>query len=87
MLKKLAKLCAKFALGYLPEVALWLIKLATTKTAESDRAQRALSVVEQLTREAGKLAEVMKDGIISDLEADEIKMRVSVLAEEIGELL
>lgn len=87
MIKKLAKLCAKFALGYLPEVALWLIKLATTKTAESDRAQRALAVVEQITREAGKLAEVMKDGIVSVVEADEIKKRASVLAEDIGSLL
>jgi hypothetical protein len=87
MLKKIAKYCAKFALGYLPEVALYIVKLATAKTADSERAQRVLAVVQQVARDATLVADTMTDGAVSDVEADQIKMRVAVLAEEIGELL
>ena len=87
MLKTLAKMCAKFALGYLPDVALWLVKLATTKTSENENAKRALAIVEQLAKDVGKLADVMKDGTVTDTEAEEIHMRADLIAEEIGSLL
>ena len=87
MLKKLAKLCAKFALGYLPDVALYLVKMATEKTAESEKAQHALAVIKQIASDATLIANTMEDGTVSEIEANQLQMRVEVLAEEIGELL
>lgn len=87
MLKKLAKLCAKFVIGYLPDVALWLVRLATEKTAESDKAKRALAIVQQVSRDSLILSEIMADGIVSEIEAEQVKMRAQVLSDEISELL
>jgi hypothetical protein len=87
MFKMIAKLCAKFALRYLPDIALYCVKTATSKTADSERAKRILAVVQQVASDTQLVANTMKDGAVSDIEAEQIKMRASVLAEEIGELL
>lgn len=87
MFKLLAKLCAKFALRYLPDIALYCVKTATSKTADSERAKRILAVVEQLATDTQLVSNTMKDGAVSETEEELIKMRASVLAEEIGELL
>jgi hypothetical protein len=87
MFKAIAKLCAKFALRYLPDIALYCIKTATGKTADSERAKRVLAVVQQLASDTQLVANTMKDGAVSEQEEELIKMRASVLVEEIGELL
>jgi hypothetical protein len=87
MLKKLAKYCAKFALGYLPEVFCYIMKMATDKTKDSDRAKAILRVVKQISTEALIISEVMEDGNITETEEAQIKMRAEVLAEEINALL
>lgn len=87
MLKQLAKLCAKVALDYLPDVAVWVVEQATDKTAESEKAQRVLEAVEQVAKDAANLAEIMKDGKVTDVEKEQVRMRASVLAEDIEALL
>lgn len=87
MIKQLAKLCAKIALDYLPDVAVWVVEQATGKTAESEKAQCVLEAVEQVAKDAAKLAEYMKDGKITDTEKEQVRMRASVLAEDIEALL
>jgi hypothetical protein len=46
-----------------------------------------LNIVEQLSTDATIIATIMKDGNITEVEAEQLKMRVGVLADEISELL
>lgn len=87
MFKKIAKWCAKFALGYLDKVAVWALKMGTEKTKDSDRAQAVLAVVKQLSADANAIAKAMEDGTITDEEAKAVEIRVKALAEDLKELL
>lgn len=87
MVKKLAKWCAKFALGYLPDVVAWAVKYGTDKMADSEKAKRVLDAVEKISADANALALAMKDGEISPLEESKIRLRVEALAEELKALL
>lgn len=87
MFKKIAKWCAKFALGYLDKVAVWCLKAATEKTKDSDRAMAVLAVVKQISADANTIATAMEDGKITDEEAKAVEIRAKALAEELKELL
>lgn len=86
-MKTILKWLAKALIQYLPDVAVWAVKLATDKTSESETAQRVLDVVEQVSKDANALATIMQDGKVTDVEIEQIRMRVSVLVEDIEGLL
>lgn len=86
-MKTIAKWCAKFAIGYLPDIAVYAMKIATDKVGDNAKAQRIVSTLVQVSKDCTLLASVMTDGKLTETEEEQIKMRASVLAEEIGELL
>ena len=86
-MKTIAKWCAKIALNYLPDVAVWLIRLATSKTASDDKAKRAIEVVQMVALDAATLASIMEDGEVSNEEALTITSRASELSDKLMELL
>lgn len=87
MIKTIAKWCAKVALEYLPDVAVWAVEQATVKTADSDKAQDVLEVVQIVANDAANLAKVMSDGKVTDEEKAAISMRARALADDIKALL
>lgn len=87
MFKSIAKVCAKFALGYLPTVALWCLKQGTDKTKDSAKAKRVLEVIKQVSSDANMVATAMEDGKITDAESKAVEIRVKALAEDLKALL
>lgn len=87
MLKSLAKIVAKWVIGYLPDIAVWAIEQANNKTKDSEKAKSVLAVIKQVSNDANMLASAMEDGNISDNEKQAIKTRANALVEDIKELL
>lgn len=87
MFKKIAAWCAKFALGYLPDVAVGALKLGTEKTKGSAKAASVLEAVEKIAADANAIAAVMKDGKISAEEETAVRLRAAALAEDLKALL
>lgn len=86
-MKTVLKWLAKVLIQYLPDVAVWAVKLASDKTSESETAQRVLDVVEQVSKDANALATIMKDGKVTDVEVEQVRMRVTVLVDDLEALL
>lgn len=86
-MKKFAMWCAKIALNYLPDVAVWAIEQATDKAKDSEKVMHLLPIIEQIGKDASALANAMQDGKITDVEKEQIHMRACVLAEDLESLL
>lgn len=87
MIKTIAKWCAKVALEYLPDVATWAVEQATAKTADSEKAQDVLEVIQIVANDAANLAKVMSDGKVTAEEKAAIRARASALADDIKAFL
>lgn len=87
MFKKIAKWCAQFALGYLPDVAVWTLKYGAGRAEDSEKAKAVLAAVEKIAADATAIAAVLKDCKVDDNEEEAIRIRAAALAEDIKALL
>lgn len=87
LLNVIVKFCANLVLNYIGDAVVWCVKLATDAVEENAKAQKIIAVAEQVSTQAGKVAAVMKDGMVTEEEEAQLKADTEACAMSIKELL
>lgn len=87
MMKTIVKQFAKLVLGYVGDTAVWAVKQVNDKTLNAEYRDEILTIVEHLGADLELITASMKDGKITEEEADNIKYMVDVDMDKIKELL
>lgn len=81
------KQAAKWVLDYLPDAAVWAIKYGVNKTKDEEKWVAILETVKAICTDARMVASIMEDGIVTEVEEEQVRMRVSDLVEDVKDLL
>ena len=83
MITSIAKIAAKWLLGYLPDVAVWAIKQGAGKAKDSERTAYVLFVVKRIATVSVMVARIMEDGQVTEQEEGEVRTEAMDLAGQI----
>lgn len=87
IMTKIVKQLAKWVLDYAGDAAVWAIKQANDRTLAWSYRDTLMTVVTRIGEDVALISASMKDGEISEMEADAIKDTINADAQKIKELL
>lgn len=80
------KQAAKWVLDCLPDAAVWAIKYGANQTKDEEKWVAILETVKAICNDARMVANIIEDGIVTEVEEEQVRMRVSDLVEDVKDL-